>query len=63
MKVRLPFNCKYGQFKQEQEVTDQRVIDEYPMYFYPELETKPSPVALETKPAPKKRTRKPKKAE
>ncbi|HCG5956039.1 TPA: hypothetical protein NJ081_004557 [Vibrio parahaemolyticus] len=63
MKVRLPFSCKYGQFKQDEDVTDQRVIEEYTAYFYPELETKPDPVVLETKPVPKKRTRKPKKAQ
>ncbi|MBE5156681.1 hypothetical protein HJ044_04925 [Vibrio parahaemolyticus] len=63
MKVRLPFSCKYGQFKQDEEVTDQRVIEEYTAYFYQELETKPDPVVLDLKPAPKKRTRKTKKAE
>ncbi|HCH6797441.1 hypothetical protein [Vibrio parahaemolyticus] len=59
MKCKLPFACEFGSFKQDEEVTDQRVLEKYPNYFAsaPVLETKPEPVALETK-TPKKRTRK-----
>jgi hypothetical protein len=55
MKVKLPFNCKYGQFKQDEDIIDCRVYEEYPQYFHKEIETKPVPLELETKPAPKKR--------